>query len=555
MLLHLTIDNVAIADHLEVEFHPGMSAVTGETGAGKSIMLDALGLALGDRADSSAVRPGAERADIHASFDIRAIPAAKQWLSERELQAGDDCLLRRVVTAEGRSRGFINGRPATMQDLREIGELLVDIHSQHAHQSLLRKPQQRALLDAYAGTTDALDTLAGQVAHYRSLRERLEQRILHRDEHSARAQLLAYQVEELDGLALGPDELPALEQEQKQLANGDGILQACQHALALCREGELNVASILGQALRSLAEVDPKTRALSEAEQMLDSARIQVEEASHNLQGFLDDFELDPARMRAVEERLDAIYQLARKHRLQPEQLAGFHAELRAELAGLGGGDSDIEALSAEVDAALAACRATAAAVSKARSKAANQLQKLVEKQLQALAMGGCRFRVALTPLDGNEPHPQGAEDVEFLIATNPGSEPAPLGRIASGGELSRISLAIQVATAQSSAVPTLVFDEVDVGIGGATAEVVGNLLRELGSRSQVICVTHQAQVASKAQQHLSVRKTSARNTVRTTVQPLQHEEKIQEIARMLGGLQITDQSLAHAREMLNLTH
>jgi DNA repair protein RecN (Recombination protein N) len=368
-------------------------------------------------------------------------------------------------------------------------------------------------------------------------------------------QLLSYQVEELDKLDLADNELEALENERRTLANGEQIQRNSQHALALCREGEINVVNILNQALKSLGDLDAKQPSLVQAEDMLNSALIQVEEASHELQHYVDSFELDPQRLAAVEQRLDAIYDIARKHRIQPPQLIALQAQLRADLLAVSGSSERIEQLHLELKTLHANYDKQAQELSKRRQQAAQKLQKQIEKQLQALAMGGCRFSVALTPREAALPNVHGLEDIEFLISTNPGTPPQSLNRIASGGELSRISLAIQVITAQTSAIPTLVFDEVDVGIGGATAEVVGNLLRELGSRGQVLCVTHQPQVASKGHQHFSVEKIAEKKSVRTQLRLLGDSEKIEEIARMLGGITVTEQSRAHAKEMLSFTH
>ncbi|HEY3699397.1 MAG TPA: DNA repair protein RecN, partial [Spongiibacteraceae bacterium] len=467
MLTHLSVDNYAIAEHIEAEFNTGMTVLTGETGAGKSILLDALGLALGDRADASVVRSGAERADIHAAFDIGAIDEAKLWLEQRDLLAGDECLLRRTITSEGRSRGYINGQPATLQDLKAIGELLIDIYSQHAHQSLLQRTQQRKLLDAFANTEVLADTVKTLAQQYLQCADELDRLNNQRDEQTARMQLLSYQVEELDKLDLADNELEALENERRTLANGEQIQRNSQHALALCREGEINVVNILNQALKSLGDLDAKQPSLVQAEDMLNSALIQVEEASHELQHYVDSFELDPQRLAAVEQRLDAIYDIARKHRIQPPQLIALQAQLRADLLAVSGSSERIEQLHLELKTLHANYDKQAQELSKRRQQAAQKLQKQIEKQLQALAMGGCRFSVALTPREAALPNVHGLEDIEFLISTNPGTPPQSLNRIASGGELSRISLAIQVITAQTSAIPTLVFDEVDVGIGG----------------------------------------------------------------------------------------
>jgi len=552
MLVHLSVNNVAIASELEMEFNRGMTVITGETGAGKSIMMDALGLALGDRTDAGVVRSGTERADINACFDISNIEDAKHWLQQHDLLDGNDCLLRRVITKEGRSRGYINGRPATLQDLKSLGEMLIDIHSQHAHQSLLKKDQQRRLLDNFAGLGDDTAHLKIIAKQFQQAQQRLAKLESHRSEQSARAQLLAYQVDELDKLALLDDELETLEQEQQQLASGEQIQQACQQTIALCSEGELNVVSILNQALRSLSEIPVKSPSLDEASQLLSSALIQAEEANSELQHHLDSFELDPERLHTVENRLSSIYDIARKHHIQPAQLPELHQELLQELTSIAGSDEEIEQLQQQLAETEQQHQQLASKITKKRKTATNQLQKQVEAQLKQLAMANCRFSIALTPRADNTPHPHGHEEIAFLVSTNPGQEPQALSKIASGGELSRISLAIQVITAQTSATPTLVFDEVDVGIGGAVAEVVGNLLQQLGERGQVLCVTHQAQVASKGHQHLYVSKTASKKSVSTQLEQLSDKQKIAEIARMLGGIAITDQSLAHAKEMLS---
>ncbi|MAY38922.1 MULTISPECIES: DNA repair protein RecN [Spongiibacter] len=555
MLVHLSISNFAITESLEVELQPGMTVLTGETGAGKSIMLDALGLTLGDRTDSGVVRAGAERADIHAEFDISQIPRARQWLQERELLAGDECRLRRVITKEGRSRAYINGQPATVQDVRELGELLIDIHSQHAHQSLLKKPYQRELLDAFAGATELCSALNDDCSHYQKLNKRLTQLESQLDEQSAQEQLLRYQLEELDRLAIQPGEVEELEIEQKQLTNAEQILSTNHHSLALCREGEVNAMGILQQALSSLTGCQHGHPSQEAAISLLESARIQIEEAASELQRVTDETELDPQRLQQVEERLDAIYQTARKHRIQPEELPGLQESLQEQLDTLDATDEKLDALRSERDTALANYRKKAEKLSKQRRSAAAKMKKSIEAKLSELAMKHCQIEFAITPLDSDQPHNHGDEDIEILIRSNPNAAMGPLHKIASGGELSRISLAIQVVTAQVATVPTVVFDEVDVGIGGATAEIVGQLLHDLGSRSQVLCVTHQAQVASQGDQHILVQKTGDKNSVRTELHALGDDQKIEEIARMLGGIAITENTLAHAREMLATRH
>lgn len=551
MLSQISISNYTIVTELEMEFSPGMTVITGETGAGKSIMLDALGLCLGDRADPRAVRPGCKQAEITAIFDISDIPRARDWLAERDLDqgepAGGECLLRRVITAEGRSRAYINGSASTLQDCAALGALLIDIHSQHAHQSLLRKPTQRALLDAYAGH----GALAREVEQCASqwLRKRHELELLtgSDDERGARTQLLAYQVEELDTLALADGELAELEAEQKQLANAENILSSAHQALEVCSEQE----SAARRALQLLDEDVHTSRPAGDARELLDSAAIQLAEARSEIQRHVDGVEIDPERLREVQQRLEAIYDVARKHRVMPEQLALRHRELQEELQGLADGEERIEDLRAEMAELASQYGTSAAKLGKQRRSAAKKLVKAAEKILASLAMEQCRMEVALTPLASADPHPHGGEDIEYLISTNPGAPAQPLGKIASGGELSRISLAIQVVTASSGTVPSMVFDEVDVGIGGAVAEVVGKLLRDLSGRAQVLCVTHLPQVAAQGHQHLQVSKSSTRDTVETRLAALDEEDKVQEIARMLGGVKITEQTLAHAREML----
>ncbi len=555
MLTHLSIRNYAISDSLEIELEPGMTVLTGETGAGKSIMLDALGLALGDRADSGVVRLGAERADIHALFDISGIPAAHAWLDERELGAGDECMLRRTITSEGRSRAYINGQPATLQDVKQLGGLLIDIHSQHAHQSLLKKTHQRELLDAFGGCT----VLCKQVEqhypdHLRIDRElnTLEQNVA---EQSAQEQLLRYQLDELERLNLQAGETEELERQQTLLANAEQILAANHHSLQLCREGEVNVLGIIQQALSSLTSKQFGSPAQEAAAQLLENAKIQVEEAASELQSAIDAIDLDQERLQEVEERLDIIYQTARKHRVQAEELPALQQRLSDELATLDASDEHLEQLRKKRSEALSQYTAEAQALSKQRQKAAVAIKKKIEKKLAELAMKHCRIEFTLTPLDTDRPHNHGLEDVEILIQTNPNTAMSPLSKIASGGELSRISLAIQVVTAQVATMPTVVFDEVDVGIGGATAEIVGQMLNDLGQRCQVLCVTHQAQVASQGDHHIQVSKTGNGDTLRTQLQILDDDRKVEEIARMLGGVAITENTLAHAKEMLGVRH
>jgi len=553
VLTHLSIQNFTLVESLDLEICPGMTAITGETGAGKSIMLGALGQALGDRADGERVRTGAARADIHATFDLAKITKARRWLQEHDLEQEEDareCILRRVVTKEGRSRGYINGKPATLTQLRTLGEMLIDIHSQHEHQSLLKKDTHRRLLDEFGGSQDLAQAVKSAYNSWQQTLARFTELRDNAEELSARYQLLSYQVQELDQLGLEAGELEQLEAEQKTLANAESILRNSHQLAALCGTEEQSLQDALHKALHLLAEMPEKTEALKEAEQLLGNAQIQVEEAQREIERHIDSFSMDPARLQEVELRLSAIYDIARKHRLQPAELTEFHASLSQELAQLSGGDAQLDALEQQVAQREADYRNQAEELSAKRRTAATKLARAVNKQLANLAMSTARLDVNLSDCRDN-PGRYGLEEVEFLISTNPGQPARALAKVASGGELSRVSLAIQVVTAKTSTTPTLVFDEVDVGIGGATADTVGQLLRQLGEKGQVICVTHLAQVASKGHQHLLVQKQASKKSAQSTLVPLAGEQKVEEIARMLGGAAITTQSRAHAEEML----
>ena len=552
MLVHLSVHNYAIVEHLDLELQRGMSVITGETGAGKSIMLDALGLALGDRADSGVVRPGADKADILASFDLEDIAEARAWLAERDLDNDGPCILRRVITSEGRSRGYINGSPCPLGDLKALGELLIDIHSQHEHQSLLKPDTHRRLLDEYAGSQELARQVQLAAQRWRQTRQELQRLSSTGDEQRARHQLLSYQLEELENLALGDNELEQLEQEHKTLSNAEQLLGACRQVLDLCSESDAgNVLSALTASLNRLGGFANQPGALSEATNLLASAQIQVEEAVGELNRFIDHFDADPQRQQLLEERLDAIYSLARKHRVQPTELAELQQRLLEELESLNADDEAVERLGEELAAYARNYQDKAAELSALRQQAASRLAEAVQVEMQTLGMPGGRFSIELLALGGEEPHPHGLEQVEFLVSANPGQPLKSLAKVASGGELSRISLAIQVITAQTSRVPTLVFDEVDVGIGGPTAEVVGQLLRRLGERGQVLTVTHLPQVAAQGHHHLFVHKQRDSAETRTAVANLDTAQRVEEVARMLGGVDLTEESLQHARKMV----
>ncbi|KAA1175783.1 DNA repair protein RecN [Marinobacter salinexigens] len=552
MLTQLTVSNYAIAERVELQFNKGMTALTGETGAGKSIVLDALGLAMGGRADAGAVRHGAKRADITASFDVSGIPEALQWLEQHELDDDKDCILRRVISKDGRSRAYINGQPCPLAHLKDLGGLLMDIHSQHQHQSLLRKETHRKLLDEFAGAKDLANQTREAWKAWHSTRQRLHERQQNADETEARLQLLRYQVEEMDRLSLTEGEQAELEQEQEQLSQADAVLHSSHQAALLCTEEETSASDLVRQALHQLEQLPVEVPALADTIQMLNEAQIQISEAGDNLRRFVDDYEADPARLAEVEERLSAIFQLARKHRVNPEELPELHQRLSAELAELDGGEGSLEQLEAELERQRQEFDRLASELSGAREQAAIELDHRIAGELSQLGMPSVQFVSHLNRNDNEEPASHGMEDIEFLVSANPGQPARSLAKVASGGELSRISLAIQVVVAQTSTTPTLVFDEVDVGIGGGTAEVVGRLLRSLGNNGQVLCVTHLPQVAAQSHQHLFVSKFTEQDATFSKIETLDDQGRISEVARMLGGVDMTDHTIAHAREMFS---
>lgn len=550
MLTELAISDFAIVDQLELELNSGMTAITGETGAGKSIMLGALGLCLGERADSGSVRHGQARADLSARFDISQLPAARDWLSRRELPS-DDCLLRRVVTRSGRSRAWINGQPVTINDLKSLGETLIEIHGQHAHQALLHEETHLRLLDDLAGHRHSVDRLGELYRQWQATRRKLKQLTNDGDELHARRQLLRYQVEELDQLDLGDDELASLEDQQGALAHAETCLAETQFAMGCC-DGEAGGAlPMLHQAVQRLEELHGSEQgALASAISLLGDACIQLEEATRELGQVVGSIELDPERLSWVEQRLAEAHRIARKHHVMPEEIPVLHQRLRQELAGLEGGEDELTTLTETAESLKAQWRELAEAVSHTRQTAATRFAEEVQQQLSFLAMGKASFKVEVSRRDSATP--DGMDRVRFLIAANPGQPPRPLAKVASGGELSRISLAIQVVAAQHSTIPSLVFDEVDVGVSGATAEIVGQLLRRLGSNGQVLTVTHLPQVAAQAHHHLHIHKQDEHDTTLTRMTLLDEAGRVGELARLLGGVKLSDQTLAHAREMLN---
>ncbi len=552
MLRTLTIRDFVIVDHIELEFSNGFSVFTGETGAGKSILIDALQLALGGRGDASMVREGAAKTDITAEFSLTTSAAA--WLGVNEFGTEEGAaLLRRVIDNAGRSKAYINGIAATAAQLRELGEMLVDIHGQHAHQSLLKAEAQRALLDNQIAVRDPAAHAEAQAVAvaYKAWRALVRQR--EEFETDAKNLLLErerleWQVGELDKLAPKSGEWAEITNEHSRLSHAASLLEGAQEALAAISESDhpiLSQLSSLNQKLSKLADVDTGLQPVLEC---MEPARIQLQEAVYALNDYIDKVELDPDRLREVEARMDALHGAARKFRVAPEELPAEHAAIGDRLRQLADA-SDIEGLLRQEDKARAAYMELAARLSARRAGAARQLGEQVTAAMQELSMSGGSFAVALNPV---EPGAHGVEQVEFLVAGHAGVAPRPLAKVASGGELARISLAIAVITAHATIVPTLIFDEVDTGIGGGVAEVVGRLLRRLGQQRQVLCVTHLPQVASQANQHFQVAKgTTGEGRTVSRIDVLDNRARVEEVARMLGGIEITETTRKHARELL----
>ncbi|HYN77858.1 MAG TPA: DNA repair protein RecN [Lamprocystis sp. (in: g-proteobacteria)] len=552
MLTHILIQDMAIVSRLELDCARGLTALTGETGAGKSILIDALGIALGDKADVAAIRAGRDRAEVVVSFDLAHCPAAADWLAQQALDDDGECIVRRLLTREGRSRAFVNGRPTGTTQLRELGDLLVDIHGQHAHQSLLRANDQRALLDAYGSHVELAAAVAAGFRDYRALDRRLAELEGALAERTERLDLLRFQVDELAALNLKVDELASLDQEQRRLSNLGRLQETTARVLQLLAESEPAIEDQLRTAGVEVAELEAIDPALAEPRELLETAAIHAHEAAISLRHYQDGLDLDPTVLALVETRLAQVHDLARKYRCFAVQLPELLDARREELAGLEQADQTLDTLRVQRDAAWAGFNTLATRLTDARQGAAVRLDETVTQAMQQLGMTGGRFAVRLEPLATDGAAAGGLERVEFLVSANPGQPLHPLARVASGGELSRISLAIQVATAEVGSVPTLVFDEVDVGIGGGVAEIVGRLLRRLGAARQVLCVTHLPQVAAQAHQQLRVSKDTIDGETHTRIEPLPPAVRVEEIARMLGGTEITQRTRDHASEMLD---
>ena len=552
MLISLHVRDFAIVDEIAVEFGPGMTVLTGETGAGKSILVDAVGLVLGERGSSQLVRGGAKRAEFSAEFDIAAMPAVAGWLDEQALDQDGACLLRRVINADGRSRAFVNGNAVTMQQLKALGEMLLDIHGQHFHQSLARRPVQRDLLDHFGGLLGLRGETATAFTQWQSLQERLDHLVSADADRASRLDLLTFQLQELEALDAQPGEFESLQGERQRLRHSGALAEGVARAMRCLSEDEsANANSLLaeaGRAVESLLEYD---NALDGVFELIESANIQLAEASDALQRYADGIDMDPARRDWVEERLDAFQGIARKHRAEPGAIPEVCERLRKERDELDNAEERGKALEKEVAAAAGKYHELARSLSSKRKRAAKKLSAAVTEAMHGLGMPGGHFEVALSPLPEDDPRSWGTDNVEFLISANPGQPPMALSRVASGGELSRMSLAIQVIASDGSSIPTMVFDEVDSGVGGGVAEMVGRRLSELGEHRQVLCVTHLPQVASLAAQHFRISKVTDGKLTRTGVAELSRDERIEELARMLGGVEITQKTIDHAAEML----
>ena len=556
MLTQLTINNFAIVRQLEIELAKGMSVITGETGAGKSIAIDALGLCLGQRIETSMVREGQERAEICASFFIEPTNPAYQWLQEQELQDPDnpsDCILRRVINADGRSKAFINSTPVSASQLKEIGQYLIHINGQHASQLLLKNDYQLQLVDTFAHHHDLLAQMREDYRAWKNLQTQVKTFQQKVTENEAKKQLLQYQVEELDEFALRPNEYLELEEDQRRLSNSEQLTQLSQSALQLLSENEtVSIDSMLYRATQyidELSELDPR---YASVQTMLNDALIQVQEATSEVQHLASHIEQDPMLLQEIEQRLGQALQLARKHNVKPEELVEWHQKLKAELTALLDFSESEERLILEEKAAFEKMQHTAKQLHESRCQAAGKLAQQVTHSIKGLAMENAEFFIEVNS-DLTKVTANGADNIVFTLRSNLGQQAQPLAKVASGGELSRISLAIQVLTSDQSAIPTLIFDEVDVGISGKTASVVGKLLRQLGDKCQVLCVTHLPQVACHGHHQFNVEKFTVDDKTETKMTALSQEERVPALARLLGGSEITELALANAQEMLDL--
>ena len=548
MLTNIDIQSLKLVDHLELEINESMNVITGETGAGKSILLGALGLALGDRADSSLIPTDKNKTEVNARFDLRRQPRALEWLKNKHLDDEEQCILRRIIQREGPSRAFINGTPTTLSELKTFSQMLLDVHSQHEHQLLLKKNHQLNLLDKYAELEELKKRVALVFSELQKTKAELKFMEDTRIDTGAKEQLLRYQLEELETLDLKQDETDKLEATYKEMEKTAQNREKIEQTLSLINgEQDQDILSLINKGFKNISEIDSKH--LLQVKELFESSLIQMDEAFKDLSGFLENFDGDSLRISEIEDRLGQIYEIARKHKIQPEELVGLRETIGKTLAGLDASERSYLQLSKSYETVKEKYQMEAAKLSSNRSKVARGIEKEVTEILRSLGMSESIFKIEITK--GRVMQAEGVDEVDFLISTIPGELPRSLHRIASGGELSRISLAIQVATVSGKDTPTIVFDEIDAGIGGPTAEVVGNLLKKLGRRTQVLCVTHLPQIAAKGQTQYLVAKKQNEDKLFTVVEELSPEKRVKEIARMLGGIEETEQSLSYAKTIL----
>ncbi|MEZ8465553.1 DNA repair protein RecN [Vibrio splendidus] len=551
MLAHLSVNNFAIVKSLQLELSKGMTTITGETGAGKSIAIDALGLCLGGRTDAGMVRQGEEKTEVSAAFLLENNLHATRWLEDNELLDGGECILRRTISKEGRSRAFINGSPVPLSQLKSLGQLLINIHGQHAHHQLMKSDYQMAMLDQYAGHLNLLKSTRNAYQAWRQADNHLKELRENSQQNQAQKQLLEYQIKELNELSIGEEEYEDLEQEHKRLSNSGELATTCQQAIELIYEGEeVNALGILQSANNSLIQLAELDERLVELPSLLSEAIIQIEETNNELRTYLDSIDVDPGRMAYVEERFSKVMSMSRKHHVLPEELYKHHQDLLQQVEALDCSDEKLEDLANEVENQYQSFVAKSEKLHKSRTRYAKELNKLITQSMHELSMEKAQFAIEVNNTN-THPSPLGMDNVTFIVSTNPGQPMQPIAKVASGGELSRISLAIQVITAQKVDTPSLIFDEVDVGISGPTAAVVGKMLRKLGESTQVMCVTHLPQVAGCGHQQLFVAKNTKSGKTETQMHTLDEQQRVSELARLLGGSQITESTLANAKELL----
>jgi len=551
MLMHLTIRDFAVVESLQLDFSQGMTVMTGETGAGKSILIDALQLVLGERSDASVIRHEATFAEISAHYDISTLKVASDWLIANDLNTEDDCIIRRVINKDGRSKAYINGRAVPLSQLRDLGWYLVDIHGQHQHQLLLKPEHQRTLLDCFADHEPLITAVSTVFQTVQRLKKE-ETILLQQQGHLDKLALLQYQTRELEELNLADDELAKLAIEQKELAHAEHWQALCQQAIQYLKSDDnQDVLSLLYQGKIPLEQLKAHTPKLNACHELFSNALIQLEEALAELEQFSETISLDPNRLKSVEDRLGAIHDIARKHRIQPENIIDYKNTLNHDINQLLACQTNLDNIGAAIQNSENAYKVAAEQLSDSRKKAALSLEKLITSTLQTLEMPKARFKIEFTSKNMSNLSAAGMDDIEYLVSTNPGLDLQPLRKIASGGELSRISLAIQVIMAKKMTTPTLIFDEVDAGISGKTAETVGKLLRKLANEVQVLCVTHLPQIAALGHQHYQVTKNQTDFSTSTDIKPLNEAARVEELARMIGGSAITPHALLHAKALL----